>query len=100
MAWRDRTLDDSACSRPLPPPPSPFLVPILEGGRMLCHGRSTRLRLAPGVTLALEGTILQHLITRVAWILGRSHPSSRVFYSFFPCLSLPAGEVARDHAHD
>lgn len=81
-------------------PSPPSSCRFWEGGRMLCHGRSTRLRLAPGVTLALEGTILQHLITRVAWILGRSHPSSRVFCSFSPCLSLPAGEVARDHAHD
>lgn len=39
-------------------PLSPSLVPILEGGHMLYHGRSTRLRLAPGATLAVECTIL------------------------------------------
>lgn len=61
-----------------------------------------------GVTLAVEGTILQHSITRVAWILARSHPPSRVFFFLkknslflFPsCLFLPAGEVGRDHVHN
>lgn len=35
--------------------PFPLLVPIVDGGRMLCHGRSSALRLASGTTLAVEG---------------------------------------------
>lgn len=36
--------------------PLPLLVPIVDGGRMLCHGRSAESRLAPGTTLAVEGS--------------------------------------------